>query len=302
MLGGILLASASSPDEQTAASAVSNRSSGRAAPVEPSDVWQTLHFRGWNLLARFSAELEIELPERGLPPSGKGRLEWVAELRTSLDSRFLSDKSSRLRAYFDPISGVVRRLTQLSMGPRPDFKRYEFGSRGATRVRSEPSPGDPLESPESWPGGLESFHGYDAEALGCRLVSNPAALAWWLTWGPAATGVRSEDPRACYFLGKTLYRVDVKPLGTRTARVDYRLVREGRSRRRQGRVRLERFAAVSRPIAGKLDEKTIVAEIALDAENRLPWRFVMRDGPLGIDVQLEQADLREPSLVPADGP
>jgi hypothetical protein len=301
LLGAILMASASSADGQTAASAASKRSSGGAAPVGPWDVWQTLRFRGWNWLARFSAELEVELPERGLSAVGEDRSEWVAELRTSLDSRLLSDKSSRLRAHFDPITGVVRRLSQLSMGPRPDFKRYEFGPLGVTRVRSEPPPGDPLESPESWPGGPESFHAYDAEALGCRLVSSPAALAWWLTWGPAAATVRSEDPRACYFLGKTLYRVDLESLGTRIARVDYRVVREGRSRRRRGRVRIERFAVVSRPIAGKLDEKTIVAEIGLDAENRLPWRFVMRDGPLRIDVELERADLREPSLVPRGG-
>ena len=42
--------------------------------------------------------------------------------------------------------------------------------------------------------------------------------------------------------------------------------------------------------------------VSNDAENRLPWRFVMRDGPLGIDVELERADLREPSLVPTGAP
>ncbi|MCR9096644.1 MAG: hypothetical protein NXI30_20670 [bacterium] len=267
---------------------------------EPANAWRTLRFQGRNWLARFSAELEIEteLPEGEVTAADPGRGDWRTELRTTLDARLLSDKSSRLRARFDPMTGVVRRLSQLSMGPRPDLKSYAFGPRGVARIRRKPRPGQPLEFPERWPAGQETFHAYDAEALGCPVVSSPAALAWWLTWGPAATTVRSKESRACYFLGKTLYRVEVEPRGTRTARVDYQIVRGGRSVRRRGSVPVERFAVVSRPIAGKLDETTIVAEISLDAENRLPWRFVMREGPFRIDVELERADLREAFLVP----
>lgn len=264
---------------------------------ESFEVWRTLRYRGRSWLARFTAELAMELPGRAGSLSTGDEALWVAELRTRLDSALLSDKASRFRAYFDPTAGIVRRLTQLSMGARPDFKRYEFGPGGATRLRSEPSGGQSLERPEAWPSGRESFHAYDPKALGCRLVSTPAALAWWLTWGPGASSTTFEDPRACYFLGKTLYRVALEPLGARLERVDYQVVREGRSIRRSGRIRVERFEAVVRPIAGKLDEKTIVAEIALDAVNRLPLRFATREGPLGIDVELERAVLRAPSMV-----
>ena len=265
------------------------------AGQETSDVWETLRFRGRNWLARFSAELEIQPPEPGRQRAGD--TEWVAELRTSLNSILLSDKSTRTRAFFDPITGVVRRLTQLSMGPRPDFKSYEFQAGGATRIRSEPTRGQALRSPETWPGGRRTSYRYDPGQLGCRVVSNPAALAWWLTWGPAASAARVEDPEVCYFLGKTLYAVVFEALGTGTARVNYQLVREGRSRRRSGRVRVERYRVISRPIAGKLDEKTVVAEIVLDAENRLPWRFITREGPLNIDVELDRAVLREATFL-----
>lgn len=260
------------------------------------DVWRTLRYRGRNWLARFTAELTMELPKRGGPLSRDDDALWVAELRTRLDSALLADKASRFRAHFEPIAGVVRRLTQLSMGPRPDFKRYEFGPGGATRLRSEPSSGQSLERPESWPSGRESRYAYDPEALGCRLVSTPAALAWWLTWGPGASNATFEDPHACYFLGRTLYRVAIEPLESRVERVDYEVVREGRTVHRSGRVRVERFETVVRPIAGKLDEKTIVAEIALDAENRLPLRFETREGPLRIDVELERAVLGAGSM------
>jgi hypothetical protein len=274
--------------------------SSDAGGVEESyDVWQTLRYRGSNWLARFSVELEMALPESGAPHAADA--DWVAELRTRLRSVFLSDKSTRMRAYFDPITGVVRRVTQLSIGPRPDFKSYEFQTDGVTRIRSEPAKGQPHESPERWPGGRRTFHGYDPGELGCRIVSNPAALAWWLTWGPAAA-VPVQDPEVCYFLGKTLYRVSIEALGTSVARVDYQLVREGRSRRRRGRVRIERYQLISRPVAGKLDEQSVVAEIALDAENRLPWRFVTREGPLKIDIELDRAVLPGPALQASGSP
>ncbi len=265
------------------------------AGQQPSEVWESLRYRGRNWLARFSVEIEMQLPEPGRKRAVDA--DWVAELRTSLDSVLLSDKSTQIRAYFDPITGVVRRLTQLSMGPRPDFKSYEFQADGVMRIRSEPVRGQTLQSPERWPGGQRAFYGYDPGELGCRVVSNPAALAWWLTWGPAASSARVQDPEVCYFLGKTLYSVAFEALGTSAARVDYQLVREGRSRRRHGRVRVERYRVICRPIAGKLDEKTLVAEILLDAENRLPWRFVTREGPLRIDVELDRAVLREPALL-----
>ena len=275
--------------------------SSDAGVVEGSyDAWQTLRYQGSNWLARFSVELEMALPESGAP--GGVDADWVAELRTSIRSVFLSDKSARMRAYFDPITGVVRRLTQLSIGPRPDFKSYEFQADGVTRIRSEPAKGQSHESPERWPAGRRTFHGYDPGELGCRVVSNPAALAWWLAWGPAAAALRVQDPEVCYFLGKTLYRVSIEALGTRFARVDYQLVREGRSRRRRGRVRIERYQLISRPVSGKLDEKSVVAEIALDAENRLPWRFVTREGPLKIDIELDRAVLPGPALQASGSP
>ena len=274
--------------------------SDAGAGEEPSYVWEMLRYRGRNWLARFSVELEIQRPE----PGGERAVDadWVAELRTRLDSVLLADKSTRLRAYFDPITGFVRRLTQLSMGRRPDFKSYEFQAEGVTRIRSEPAKGQALQSPERWPGGRRTFYGYDSGELGCRVVSNPAALAWWLTWGPAAATLRVQDPEVCYFLGKTLYSVVFEALGTSAARVDYQLVREGRSRRRNGRVRVERYRVISRPIAGKLDEETMIAEIVLDAENRLPWRFVSREGPLKIDVELDRAVLRGPALLASGSP
>jgi len=260
----------------------------------PTGIWTKLRFQGKNWLARFSAELEMEAPAaRGGEANarGAGAASWVASLRTDLDSFLLDDRSTRLRAYFDPVTGAVARLTQLSLGSSPDYKRYLFEESGVRRIRTEPEQGQSREHPEHWPDRPPEYHVYDADRLGCRVVSSPAALAWWLTWGPGARSSGFPDVGACHFLGKTLYRVEVERGEVRPTRVDYRMLRAGGATRRRTSVPVQHYGIVSRPIAGKMDEKTIVAEMAIDLETRLPWRFVMREGPFRIDARLESAVL-----------
>jgi hypothetical protein len=260
----------------------------------PAGIWTKLSFRGKNWLARFSAELEMEAPSTrsgGSDAMGVEGAVWVASLRTDLDSFLLDDRSTRLRAYFDPLTGAVFRLTQLSLGSSPDYKSYLFEETGARRTRTEPDEGQALDTPEQWPDRPPEHHVYDAERLGCRVVSSPGALAWWLTWGPGARLPTFPDVGACHFLGKTLYRVEIEQGKTRETRVDYRLLREGGATRRQGSVLVRHYGIVSRPIAGKMDEKTVIAEMEIDVETRLPWRFVMREGPFQIDALLERAVL-----------
>lgn len=259
--------------------------------TSPAGIWTKLLFRGESWLARFSAELEMETPEaRSGGPGAPGEA-WVASLRTNLDSFLLDDRATLLRAHFDPVTGAVARLTQLSFGSDPDYKRYLFEQTGVLRMRTKPAEGQSVDAPEHWPERRTTQHAYDAERLGCRVVSSPGALAWWLTWGPGARSPDFPDVGACHFLGKTLYRIEIERGKTREARVDYRLLRAAGATRRQGRVRVRHYGIVSRPIAGKMDEKTVIAEMEIDVETRLPWRFVMREGPLQIDARLEAAVL-----------
>lgn len=257
----------------------------------PAGIWTKLTFRGKNWLARFSAELEMEAPDPRIGGADAGEEVWVASLQTDLDSFLLDDRSTRLRAYFDPLTGAVARLTQLSLGSGPNYKRYLFEETGVRRIRTEPDEGQALDTPERWPDRPPEDHVYDAERLGCRVVSSPGALAWWLTWGPGARLPTFPDVGACHFLGKTLYRVEIEQGRTRETRVDYRLLRDGGATRRQGSVRVRHYGIVSRPIAGKMDEKTVIAEMEIDVETRLPWRFAMRQGPFQIDALLESAVL-----------
>jgi hypothetical protein len=106
-----------------------------------------------------------------------------------------------------------------------------------------------------------------------------------------------DDPGACFFWGKTLYRVDFRHLGAGSTRVDYRIVRDGRSAHRSGRVRVDRYEAIARPVAGEMEETPTRSEIVLEAESRLPWRFVTHEGPMEIDVELREVVLGDPLLL-----
>jgi hypothetical protein len=66
-------------------------------------------------------------------------------------------------------------------------------------------------------------------------------------------------------------------------------------------VSTERYAAIARPVAGELDETPTRAEIVLEAESRLPWRFVSHEGPLELDVQLREVVLGDPLLLAGRG-
>ncbi len=270
---------------------------GRVAPA--AGIWTKLSFRGKNWLARFSADVEMEVPAALSPSPDADENVWVSSLETDLDSFLLDDRSTRFRAYFDPITGAVARLTQHSLGSRPDYKRYFFEDTGVRRIRTTPAEGQPVDAPERWPDRPARHHAYDAEGLGCRLVSSPAVLAWWLTWGPGARSPAFPDVGACHFQGKTLYRIEIERGKTRAAQVDYRLIRAGEATRRQGSVQVQHYGIVSRPIAGKLDEKTVIAEMEIDVAMRLPWRFVMSQGPFQIDALLDSAVLGS-ALRPGD--
>ena len=74
-------------------------------------------------------------------------------------------------------------------------------------------------------------------------------------------------------------------------------MRDGRSAHRSGRVRVERYEAIARPVAGEMEETPTRSEIVLEAESRLPWRFVTHEGPMAIDVELSEVVLGDPLLL-----
>ncbi len=266
---------------------------GRAGPGE---VWQTLRYRGKSWLGKMSAELVLSPSASPVESEvAAGGPLWIAEVRSELDARFAADRRTTVRARFDPLSGMVRQLTRLHVGPKPDYKRYDFGARGVERLRIEPSDAMLRVSPDQWSGGTSSFHAYDPERTGCRTVSEPGALAYWLSWGPAAETARAEDPGVCVFWGKTLYRVSFVYQGPDRARVDYRVRDGATTRRRSGRVAMDRWSIEGRPVAGELDEEPTRTQVLVEAETWIPWRFSQQEGPVEVEMELEEVVLGDPA-------
>jgi hypothetical protein len=276
--------------------------------LSPSFVvaWRSLHYKGKHWLGRMTAELKIQhsrelddaIPTATHPVKPN---DWIAELHTRFESLFLANRSTRLRASFDRSTGAVSDFTRLSLGRRPDFKQYDFRPDGVERLRVEPARGETSLPNDQWSASHRSFYSLTLDRLGCRVISDPGAMAFWLSASSGALRESPEDSRFCYFAGKTLYLVRFEFLGSADAEVDYQRVEGGVRSHRSGRLKMERYGVVARPIAGKLDESAIRAEILIEADTRIPWRFLVIEGPMKVNVVLDEVVLGEPEWAPPSG-
>jgi hypothetical protein len=225
------------------------------APAVPTPAWSALRYESRSLLGRVGGELALR---EDAPAQG-----WIADVKTFFEPKLYWHKVMQIRSWFDPQDGRVSQTIKRTLQPDPDEKIYRFSERGAHRVRIEPN------GPDARDGGQhvrESFHGYDAAALGCDVVSDPAALLVRI----AAESGEASTTRHCVFSGKTLFSVDVEPGDRQRLRVDYRLHRGDAVERRQGEIDARQVRVHARPVAGEMDEEPIDVEILVDEHAKLP--------------------------------
>jgi hypothetical protein len=256
-----------------------------APPTAAATIWQTLRFGGSVVVGEFDAILDLS-PARSDTPSSP---RWVAELRTRMRSRLLPDKEATVRAWFDPTSASVDRFEKLTLGRGANFKRFLFREDGVERFRREPVRGEDPRRHETWANERSSFVAFDSASHGCRLVSDPGALVYLVSFGP---GRWQEDPGACVVSGRTLYRISLVKRGHDVRELRYR-VRGEREQVRTGRKPITRYEVVGTPVAGETNESVTRMEILVDDETELPFKVVIREGPLQVDVELVEAVLRQ---------
>ena len=57
---------------------------------------------------------------------------------------------------------------------------------------------------------------------------------------------------------------------------------------------MNRYGVFARPVAGELDETPIRAEILIEADTGIPWRFLIIDGWMKVDIVLDEVVLGLP--------
>jgi hypothetical protein len=256
-----------------------------APPADAATIWQSLRYGGSVLVGEFDAVLDLS-PARSDTPSAP---RWVAELRTRMRSKLLPDKEATVRAWFDPTSATVDRFEKLTLGRGASFKRFLFREDGVERVRKEPARGEDPRRHETWAHERSSFVAFDSASHGCQLVSDPGALVYLVSFGP---GRWQEDPGACVVSGKTLYRISLAKRGQDVRELRYR-VRGDQDMVRSGRRPITRYEVVGTPVAGETTEPVTRMDILVDDETELPFKIVIREGPLQVDVSLQEAVLRQ---------
>ena len=275
------------PDDPIAApvSAAPLASPNPEALSQGAAIWQSLRYSGSVLVGEFSATLDLS-PARSHTEEAP---RWVAELRTRMRSKLLPDKEATIRAWFDPANAVVDRFEKLTLGRGPSFKRFLFREDGVERFRKEPHSGEDPRRHETWLDERSSFVPFDTASHGCQLVSDPGVLVYLVSFGP---GRWQEDPGACVVSGKTLYRISLAERGRAVRELRYR-VRGEQDLVRVGRTPTTRYEVVGTPVAGETDEPITRMDIVVDDETALPFKIVIREGPLKVDLELEEAVLRQ---------
>ncbi len=273
------------------------RSAWRTEPAGGPVRWSALRYDAEGWLGTVSAEVRLwpgALASLGAPaaPEGAGGGtigdgdSWVARLVTRVDPALLPRKSSEIRAWFDPADGAVAGFTKLSLGPRPDRKVYRFARDGARRVRVQPGRGEESLLPRDWTRARTYFHAFEAETLGCRVVSDPAVLVFRIS---SAGSLDPADLEGwCVYSGKTLFSVEARIAGSRSVEADYRVRTDDGQTRRRGTVRTRVLRVLARPIAGEPEDEMRVA-IHLEEITRIPVQVTTRVELLGaLDVKLSE--------------
>jgi len=241
------------------------------APPDPAAVprpaWTALQFEASSWLASVRVEFELRPAPPG-PARGGDGASWLSIFRTRLESRILAEKTSETQARFEPATGMVSGYSKLLLGPSPNRKLYEFSRAGAERTRIEPAPGEAGDRPEVWSAVRKSFHPFEASALGCRLLSEPSVLVYEISSGAVDAGGHADG--VCMFSGKTLFRLQIDDLGTRTLTVDYEIGASTPAQRRKGKLATECYRIFGQPVAGEQDEDDVHLEFCVDPSSHLP--------------------------------
>lgn len=251
-------------------------SPARAAAPRPA--WSSLRFEATSWLAdvRVEFELRTEPPDAARGGSAEG---WLSVFRTRMDSRVLARKTSETETRFDPGTGSVTGYTKLVLGPTPNRKTYQFSREGAARTRIDPRPGEARDRPETWSMVRKTFHPFETRALGCQLLSEPAVLVYEISSGALLASSHADG--FCMFSGKTLFRLQIADLGSRTLDVDYEIDSRASTQRRNGRLEAECYRILGQPIAGENDEDDVHLEFCVDPRAQLPVQLSTGTGVLG---------------------
>ena len=219
--------------------------------------WSQLLFHAKNFWIAVSTNIQINpLPASDLDsvliPAPEGvpvapQTSRAAEMmvNTTIKPRFRSTVTIVNRIWFDPTNAWALGRVRLRRG-EDDFKKsYRFTQQGVFRHRIEPEDKNEASlAPEKWTDIKDTFYPYNAEQMGCPVISERTVLIYIIS---AVAKSDSKTPLTiCVFGKRQLHHVELRKAGTRPIRVNY--IEKGRQNdiRKEGTIQAIRVVMSAR--------------------------------------------------------
>ncbi|MBL0714521.1 MAG: hypothetical protein JJV98_12555 [Desulfosarcina sp.] len=258
--------------------------------LDPQRVsWEHLRYQSKNMMVTLTAEMKLQaLPAvqaeavflknpRGTPLKASGPEVLHIALDMMIDFIFRAPVIITNEVWFNPDDAAALGRFRLRRGEDDFEKTYRFTEQGVFRRNREPRTREEAAlDPDQWSRLIDTFYSHDLDQLGCPVVTERLVLIYILS---AIENLKDHQPFSlCVFGKRQLHRVELKPEGSQTLKVDFVEKQPQAETRRQGEVQAIKIALKAEPMVSDLDKpenfsllglhKNIV--IFIDPKTRLP--------------------------------
>jgi hypothetical protein len=234
--------------------------------LDPERVsWSYLSFHAKNFWVAVSTDIQmnalpasdldsvlISAPE-GVPIAPQTSRAAEIMVNTTIKPRFRSTVKIVNRIWFDPSNAWALGRVRLRRG-EDDFKKsYRFTQQGVFRHRIEPEDKNEARlAPEKWTDIKDTFYSYNAEQLGCPVISERTVLIYIIS---AVAKSNSKTPLTiCVFGKRQLHRVELRKAGTSPIKINY--IEKGRQNdiRKEGTIQALKVVMSARSLKPHLED------------------------------------------------
>lgn len=289
------------PAEETVPS-----SSKRSYPA-----WSELHFEADSIAGSVNTTLilsEQSVQALNVPPyTALENVEFqfvphalkLLEVRGKVKTLVGRGSETRGKIWFDAQTGAVLQRDRIRPGKKGVRKIYRFAGNGALRFRLEPEGRNEASgSPDNWTRIKESFYPYDLAGTGCRFVSDPALLLYFVSL--ADFPLRGEKRSYCMFFDDALYEVHLEPAGTESLELNYTVRKQGSDSRVEGKRDVAGLALRIKPLTKGADTEDFELlelrgdiKLYVDEVTRLPVQIRGQRRGIGeLSIRLQNAVVR----------
>jgi hypothetical protein len=161
--------------------------------------------------------------------------------------------TSTSQVWFNPQDATALGRERRRVGKKDFQKTYRFTDRGVFRHRREPKDRqETLKHPENWTDVRDTFYRHNLDQMGCPHVTERSVLIYIVS--AADISENMQPLSVCVFGRRKLFRIQLKPSGMHSLKIDYIEKKDQGEVRRHGKVDALKITLDVQPLTSDLDE------------------------------------------------